>query len=228
MEIIIGRDAETSKLKLTEGKQNKTFGANGSVPQSVSRQHCSLTLNDDGSYQLKNLNAQNVTFVNGVPVTSKRVKETDVIEMGNDHFPLEWRIVNEIKPKVANISHLQVVWEEYDRACEEINIKERRINSLRSGLGILSMGAIALGFVIGRENAGLLYVLLYGTAIVLSVGFFIKSMIDAAGIPKKKKELTNQYKHDYSCPNCGRFLNQSWDQLKLYDSCPFCKVKFIK
>jgi len=228
MEIIIGRDVETLKLKLTEGKQTKTFGPKGSVPKSVSREHCSLVLNDDGTYQLKNLNAQNITFVNGVPVENKRVSEKDTIELGNDHFPIEWSIVNEMKPKVANIRHLQRVWEEYDYESEQLTIKERRVTSLRSGLGILTMAAIALGFVIGREDAGSIYMLLYGSAIVLSVGFFIKSMIDASGIPKKRKHLANKFRRDYSCPNCGRFLNQSWDQLKLNDCCPFCKTKFIK
>ncbi len=229
MEIIIGRDAETSKLRLTEGKLTRTFGADGSVPKSVSRgHHCSMTLNDDGSFQLKNMKAQNVTYVNGVPVESKRVTEKDTIELGADHFLLEWAIVNEMKPKVADIRHLQKIWEDFDRENDLLTNKERRFNALRSGLGILSMGAIAMGIIMGRENAGFLYILLYGTAIVLSVGFFIKSMRDASGLPKKRKELTNQYKRNYSCPNCGRFLAQPWDQLKLYDTCPYCKTKFIK
>jgi len=229
MDIIIGRDRENSRLQLTVGKQTKMFGAVGSVPQSVSREtHCSLTLNDDGSYQVKNLKAQNVTYVNGVPVESKRVTEKDVIELGADHFLLEWTFVNEVKPKVADIRHLQTIWEDFDRENDQLTNKERRFSALRSGLGILSMGAIALGVFMGRENAGLLYMLMYGAAIVLSIGFFIKSVIDASGIPKKRKELTNQYKRDYSCPSCGRFLQQPWDQLKLIDSCPFCKTKFIK
>jgi hypothetical protein len=50
MELIIGRDASTSQLRITMGQQSKTFGVAGSVPMTVSRQHCSLTINPDGSY----------------------------------------------------------------------------------------------------------------------------------------------------------------------------------
>ena len=42
MELIIGRDPETSKLRISVGQQSRLFGANGSVPSSVSRQHISI------------------------------------------------------------------------------------------------------------------------------------------------------------------------------------------
>ena len=52
MELIIGRDASTSQLRITMGQQSKTFGSAGCVPMTVSRQHCSLTINPDGSYRI--------------------------------------------------------------------------------------------------------------------------------------------------------------------------------
>lgn len=55
MELIIGRDASTSQLRITMGQQSKTFGSAGCVPMTVSRQHCSLTINPDGSYRITNL-----------------------------------------------------------------------------------------------------------------------------------------------------------------------------
>lgn len=53
MGLIIGRDASTSQLRITMGQQSKTFGGAGSVPMTVSRQHCSLTINPDGSYRIR-------------------------------------------------------------------------------------------------------------------------------------------------------------------------------
>lgn len=35
MELIIGRDASTSQLRITMGQQSKTFGVAGSVPRST-------------------------------------------------------------------------------------------------------------------------------------------------------------------------------------------------
>ena len=107
MEFIIGRDAESSQLKISADKQSKLFGAKGSVPGSVSRQHCSLTINADNTYLVKNIKAQNATYVNGVAVESKVVKEGDSIELGVDHYMLDWSFVNEMKPKMADIRPLK-------------------------------------------------------------------------------------------------------------------------
>jgi DNA-directed RNA polymerase subunit RPC12/RpoP len=42
------------------------------------------------------------------------------------------------------------------------------------------------------------------------------------------EELQNKLMHDYSCPNCGRYLAQPYEQLELMDNCPYCRVMFKK
>lgn len=86
MELIIGRDASTSQLRITMGQQSKTFGVAGSVPMTVSRQHCSLTINPDGSYRITNLKPQNVTFVNEVEIMAKTIMEKDKMELVQANF----------------------------------------------------------------------------------------------------------------------------------------------
>lgn len=229
MEVIIGRDAETSKLRISvAGQQSKLLGTNGSVPNSVSRQHCSIVINADNTYRVKNLKAQNVTFVNGTAVESKQVTEKDTVELGADHYVLEWAYILQLKPKVVDIRPLKKIWEEYNIKVLNMTVKERRANSLRAGTGLLTMGAIAIGFVLGREEAGALYAILYGTAILLTLAFFVKSLIDASKLPREKQKMTEKFQHEYTCPNCGRFFGQPYDQLKLYDSCPYCKTVFRK
>ena len=220
MDIIIGRDQDTSKLRMIVDKQGKLFGTQGSVPLSVSRQHCSLTVNPDGTYIVKNLKAQNCTFVNGVPV------EEDVIELGTDHYVLQWDFVREMKPKIADIRHLQNVWDQYNKDILALTVKERKANSLRSGTGLLTMMAIAVSFILGKEQAGTLYLVLYGLAISLSLAFFIKSIFDAGKVPKERQALTEKFQRDYTCPNCKRFLSQPYSQVKLFDKCPYCKTTF--
>lgn len=226
MDIIIGRDSDTSKLRLSVDKKIKLLGTEGSVPISVSRQHCSLTVNSDGTFRIKNLKSQNCTFVNGVQVESKIVKEEDVIELGADHYLLNWNFVTEMVPKIVDISYLQYVWEQYTKDTLALTVKERKANSLRSGTGLLTMIAIAVSFILGKEQAGTLYLLLYGLAISLSLAFFIKSMFDAGKIPKERQALTEKFQHDYTCPNCGRYLSQPYSQVKLFDRCPYCKTMF--
>ena len=79
MEIILGRDPATKRLKAVIGQQPFLGGDPGSVPQSVSRQHCSLTRQGDGKYLLKNLKVENTTYVNGAPYEKKVVTENDRI-----------------------------------------------------------------------------------------------------------------------------------------------------
>lgn len=64
MQIIIGRDAKTSQLNVIIGQQTLRLGAPGSVPQTVSRQHCRITVTEGGTYVVENLKAANITYIN--------------------------------------------------------------------------------------------------------------------------------------------------------------------
>lgn len=228
MEITIGRDAETSKLAIVIGQQKRLIGTLGSVPKSVSRPHCSISFNADNTYEIKNLKAQNVTYVNGLSVECKKVTEKDVVELGEDRYLLNWSIISQFKPKVADIRPLQKIWLEYNQETLSLTVKQNKFNALRTGTGIITMVAIASGFVIGREESGMLYTILYGVAILLSLSFFIKSYIDASKLPKERMKLTQKFQHDYVCPQCKRHFTQPYDQLALSDNCPYCKASFRK
>ena len=61
MEIIIGRDTQTSKLSLTvDGKPQAPVGS-GALPDCVAPQHCKLTINN-GQMRLQNLDINNYTY----------------------------------------------------------------------------------------------------------------------------------------------------------------------
>lgn len=228
MEIIIGRDTETSKLSVTIGQQKVLTGTEGSVPKSVSRSHCKIVINADGTYEVRNMKAQNVTYVNDVPIEVKRVTDKDVVELGDDRYLLDWAMVNEFKPKVADIRHLKHVWDDYNKETLSLTVKQNKFNALRTGTGIITMVAIASGFIIGREESGMLYTILYGLAILLSLTFFIKSYIDASKLPKERMKLTQKFQRDYACPQCKRHFAQPYDQLALFDQCPYCRAAFRK
>lgn len=223
MEIVIGRDRESSKLQVTVGKQTKTFGAAGSVPHSVSREtHCSLTLNDDGTYQVKNLKAQNVTYVNGVPVESKRVTEKDAIELGADRYLLDWEYVTNLIPKVADIRPLKKIWDNF-------NEEKKRIRNKQKNIGLLSRVPIMFSMVGGLLSALMPGILTFSfTIIAVLIMFygFYRSATDKSA--DELEDLSNKLQHDYSCPCCKRYLGQPYDQLMLMDSCPYCRAMFRK
>lgn len=50
MELIIGRESQKNRLRISVNNQDFFLGDIGSVPQSVSRQHCKLVIKEKGNY----------------------------------------------------------------------------------------------------------------------------------------------------------------------------------
>ncbi len=223
MEIIIGRNAVTSQLNIAADGKERLFGNEGSVPPTVSSQHCKLIITEKGM-RLKNMDVNNYTYVNGQGIESKGVTLADKIELGPGKFLLDWASVSSFLP--SDIRPLEKVWNEYERERLELQITERRFNSLRSATGLITMAAIALGFMTGRQSFW--YIVIYVVAILISLGFTIKAWRNASLVPQKSQRLNQQFQHDYVCPHCGRFLgNQSYQILSQNDHCPYCKTHFI-
>ena len=95
MELIIGRESSSPqsigrRLQIESSSKKKYhLGEQDSVPQTVSRQHCKIVVNNDRSMVLFNLNPNNITFVNGNQVQEKAIDMTDSIELGSDHYNLD-------------------------------------------------------------------------------------------------------------------------------------------
>ena len=224
MIIEIGRDIVTSKLRLAfDGKTVLTDNAD--VPPTVSREHCRIEI-DESVMRLYNSDINNYTYVNGQAVEAKTIQPTDSIELGSSRYPLEWKYVEKLLPPVADIRSLKKVWEDYEQANINLQIDERRFNTLRSVTGLITMVAIALSIATGGKSPW--YLALYGVAIAASLLFFVKAYRDASKMPQKRQELTKAFMRDYICPHCGHFLgNQPYDILVQNDCCPYCKTKFI-
>lgn len=224
MKIQIGRDLSTSKLRLTNGEKS-VLTDRADVPLTVSPEHCEIDV-EDNCIKLRNLDINNYTYVNGQAVEAKTIQKTDKVELGTDRYPFDWKSLDGILPPMADIRPLRNVWDSYEQQNIDLQIDERRFNTLRSITGLITMVAIALSIATGGRSPW--YLLLYGVAITASLIFFVKAYRDAAKIPQKRQELTKKFQHDYVCPHCGRFLgNQSYDILTQNTCCPYCKTKFI-
>lgn len=238
MEIIIGRES-TSPLSiggrlhiLTSNKKDYYLGLEGSVPKTVSRQHCKIVINTDGSMVLINLKPTNITYINGIEAIQKTINKTDRIELGGEHFNLDLEAVldavkNEI-PKSYDISHLKGVWEKYQQTKIDIQVKQSKSAAVQSVTGLLSMASIACGFVPGIPNV--IRGVLYGIAIILAVIFFVYRMRHAGENVLQLKELDDQFHKDYVCPNpdCRRFLGTTpyEDLIKQTKTCSVCKAVY--
>ena len=226
-EITIGRDGQTGKLRLTVGKQSSTFGETDSVPRSVSQEHARLTIGDDGTLVLTNLNIENDTYVNHRAIECKCIKEGDRIVLGGEHYRLGWDMLKPFIPKIADISPLEQVWKDYQKQRLQMQIRERRFNTLRSATGLITMFAVVLGAVTGRDNP--LFMGLYIAAGVISLVFFVIAFRASSKIPLQQNQLTEDTKHRFKCPACGSLLTlQDYDMLRQTKGCPHCGAVWKK
>ena len=227
MEIIIGRDAQTRQLNVVKDGVSKKFGQPGSVPMDVSRQHFSLSPAGTGRWLIKNLNAQNVTFVNGVAVESKTISEGDKVEIGNSHYLFQWQAIQEPKVETVDIRPLKRIWEDYKE-------KKDRLKNHQKNLTLISSVPIAFTMIGGvftsiapDEYRPMAIIFTIIAAIIMVYGLYNRKNDDSSS---KIDELDQQFKLNYKCPKCGRSLppNNYNYLVQNYDACPYCKTKFIK
>lgn len=225
MSILVGRDGGSHRLMLTVNGQPMAIGQKSDVPDSVLQAHCMIEAAGT-TVRIRNLDVNNDTFVNGQAVETKLITPNDRIALGKDRYPLDWTLLRKVLPPVADIRPLREVWDRYNQQRVELQIAERRFNSLRSATGLITMAAIALSVMTGRQS--LWYVVLYALAILASLAFTVKAYRDASKVPQKQQDLNQRFQNEYVCPHCHRFLgNQSYAILEQNGTCSYCKAKFI-
>ena len=232
MELTIGRESGASRLHVTGNGLERFIGNAGSVPRSVSRQHCKLSIDAQGNYTLFGLKPENPTYVNGLAVEEKRIYPTDRVELGSDRYLLDVKdLVEAVTGKPAadtySIAHLKQVWETYTDTKLQTQIKERKSASIRSVTGIISMCSIACGFIPGLPMA--FRIALYAVAMILGVYFFVIGYRQSAKAPLFWAELDKKFHEDYVCPNpkCRRFLGYTpYNDLRKTKGCYQCNAKY--
>lgn len=230
MEIIIGRNAQTGQLSLNMGTQIKNIGAPNSVPRSVSRRHCRIQVLPNGTYTIENLKMENDTFVNGSPIFTKTVTSSDVVELGGEHYKLDWSAINQLieqsTPKTADIRPLRRVWMRYEEETNAIQTDLARKNAIRGIAGAFGTLGILCTFI---DSLGPLRFVLMSIGLLITVTMVVISYNDSKKAPVKRKMLQQKLRNNYVCPNCKKFFNMDYDLLtRQYDQCPYCKAKFIK
>ena len=228
MELKIGRDGESGKLCVTVAGKNVLAGEADSVPKSVSREHVLVTVTDEGTVILQNLNIENDLYVNNYGVERKRVQHGDHIELGHDHYQLSWELLDKFF-RLADIRPLEQVWKDYQAERLRLQIQERRFGVLRSATGLLTTAAMILGFMEGSGNGVSLRLILYIVMGVVSLLFLVIAWRSASRVPLRQQQLEEETRHRYSCSACGSLFNlQSYDLLRQMKKCPHCGALIIK
>lgn len=227
MEIIVGR-----------GRSFATQRVEIDDPE-VSRKHCVLTDNGDGSYTLEN-KSPNGTYVDGLKVLKTRVTKDTVIRLSKNtaYSVAELLPLPQSTPKPSpepesesfSIKPLEAVWDEYHDKLLEIQLRQRNINMLRGASPIFTLGSGAIAGVAKSMEWG---DVVFGITIVMTViGLllmvycFVVSFMDKS--IEKREAATDELTQKYVCPNpdCKHFMgNQPYKVLRQSKTCPWCKCK---
>lgn len=241
--LFIGKEQTQGRLAVFMEQNGKPLmalsGLPGSVPNSVSRckpaekmAHCKIDVDRRGNLLLTNLKPQNVTYVNGVEVLSKKISLDSKIELGRDHFQLDilniLDIATKLMPIIYSIRPLERVWNDYEQKTYGLKRKQRSLANLKSlymPCVILSTLSGVIVRYLGADNnvANAFSYVFYGIAAVIMFYGLYKSWTDKS--LEEGKKITDEFQRDYVCPNpeCRHYLNmQSYQVLRQNKKCPYC------
>ena len=234
MEIIIGREEGARRLHCVAGGREFNIGAAGSVPLSVSRQHCKLTVNGN-DITIENIKVQNITFVDGNQIVSKTISATSKVQLGEERFLIPLQQILQLAtggkmggPDVPTFSlkPLKSVWEEYDRRKMEIQNDAAKSANKQRLQGILSMLGMCVGFIPGIDQTVRIVIIV--AALAIAIYFFIKGSMNET-VQQQLHDLDEEFAKKYKCPNpkCGKpFGNVPYRNLEYNKQCFACGCKY--
>ena len=218
MEIIIGR----------EGNQQTKI-----EDKTVSRRHCKVTTNPDGTYTVENLSGAG-TRIDGRDIVRATARKESIIQLGPvfkaqlGDLLVSKRILEEpARPEVPsfNISHLRNVWEDFNRTNIEKAEEQRKINLIRAGIGIFTMCTFPVAAFFGP----LAFVL---TAIGVAGSIYSFVGLKNSETPSARVARQDEFDDRWVCPNpkCNHtLLAKNYKRLvNDYRSCPFCQCKYVE
>ncbi len=215
MEIIVGR----------KGQQPVTI-----TDLSVSREHCKLTSNPDGTYTLENLSV-NGTFVDGKSIVRTQVTVDTEIRLGSSFIVrvgdlLQTETLSSIEKEYQEkFRNLKAVYDRY--SADRIAIqKEAETNNFYRMLPMTLMSLVGLTAAVLPELGNFAPVIRMA-CIALLIYSLTKSYKGSKKNPEKMEALNRQFMIDYVCPKCGNFLGfVPYETLVNKSVCSFCKCKW--
>lgn len=208
---------------------------------TVSREHCWLTDNGDGTYTLQNKSQQG-TFVNGRQVLKTIVRPETMITLGSfkvkvaDLLPSPAQTPTPAsnpvpkpapkpEPPTFSLRPMEAVWNSYDRKRLDIQEESAKRANQQRVQGIISMLGMALGLLPIPVVFRAICVL---ASLFLGIYFFMQGQ-STTSVQRQLHDLDEEYASKYKCPNpaCGRPLgNMAYRNVRYQKQCPACSCKY--
>lgn len=256
--ILIGKEPGQGRLLVSVMGKTAAIGSPNSVPASVSRckaaegvAHAKIMVDQNGNMVMTNMKTQNVTYVNGSEIISKRVQPANTVELGKDRFSVNLPVVIETAKKIVggatpppppispsapakkfNISHLKRVWETYETEIDRIAHQQQETGKKRMlPIMIGSLSGFASPILAALVAVNTLYITVPVAAISFGMYFINYRKKDTSY--EERKHATERLTDEYVCPNpdCNKFLGSiSYKLLKKQYSmqCPYCRSEFVE
>ncbi len=200
---------------------------------TVSREHCWLTDNGDGTYTLLNKSAQG-TFVDGKQVVKTTVKADTLIKLSGtttvrvaDLLPLA-PPPGPVQPDGSegfSVGDLEVVWKQYEDKKRELAHKQHGMGVLVRMPMLFTAATGILSAVLPPEFRPFTIVLTLLSALVMVYGF----MKQKSFVYQDEMDNLNKWMMDnYVCPNpkCRHFIGlKDYRVLRTDKKCGFCGCK---
>lgn len=213
--IIVGREGN-QKMPLKD------------VP-GVSRKHCILTDNLDGSFTVEDTSKLG-TFVNGIQIIQTKVTPDTVIQLGPQFKVKVADLLPKLPPPPAqefSLIPLRAVWDEYEQRKLGLQAENAKKANQQRYQGLLSTLGMVAGVIPGIPM--ILRIICMVASLGLGVFFLVRGSKTANSLPLQMKALDDEFRRRYKCPNpqCGRpFALTHYENIEYTPSCPACKCKY--
>lgn len=196
---------------------------------TISRKHCSITLNNDNTLTLKDENSSYGTFVNDIQIIQTQVQPDTIIQLGRSY---KVKVADLLPPEFLpiptfSLRPLKSVWEEYNEKKNDIMTRNAKRANLQRLQGLFSSAAMCIGFI---ESVPMAFRAIFmAIAFILGVVFFILGQKTANSLPLQLEELQAEYSRKYICPNpkCKRpFQLIPYLNIEFTPGCPSCRCKY--
>lgn len=242
--ILVGKEPGQGRLLVAVQGKAAAIGSPGCVPNCVSRckptenvAHAKIAIDQNGNITLTNMKDQNVTFVNGSEIASKRINQSGTVELGKDRFSVSVPLILEIAKQIVggmkfNITHLSGVWDRYEQEIDRIAQQQQETGKKRMlPIMVGSLSGVASPILATLVAVNTLYITVPVAAISFGLYFINYKKKDTSY--EERKAATEKFTDEYVCPNpeCNKFLgNLSYKLLKKQYSmqCPYCKSEFVE
>jgi pSer/pThr/pTyr-binding forkhead associated (FHA) protein len=223
MEIIVGR----------KGTQRTPI-----IDLTVSREHCKLSIEPDGTIWLENI-SDTGTFVDEVSIVRKRVYPESIIRLGpsfkisvENLLPLPTTSDSPANSKADDdtnyaqeFAKLKVVYNKYSQEKLAIQKEAGVTNFMRmlpmTLLSLVGLGSAAIPAL--RDIAP--FIAIAGAGLLIYS--LVKSYNGSKNNPERLQALDKQFMIDYVCPKCKTFLGFiPYESLYNKKQCSYCKCKW--